>query len=154
MEEGVFIIFRYFVNITGIYKIIEGFTVLGEFRSFCPARRLGCRWFGEVCVGLDKCFVVLKGGCELVVEVLLAGLGLLQCFAEPLVLLSERDSHEVDGFVAGVFEVAVRDVYVAVAAREFAVGDDLMFPLSVWALYGGEVLGWNLFVEGSCEMPE
>ena len=60
---------------------------------------------------------------ELVVEVLFAGLGLFQCFAEPLVLLSERDSHEVDGFVSGVFEVAVRDVYVAVAAREFAVGE-------------------------------
>ena len=44
-EECVFIIFRYFVNITGIYKVIEGFTVLGEFMSFCPARRLGCRWF-------------------------------------------------------------------------------------------------------------
>ena len=55
-------------------------------------------------------------------------------FAEPLVLLPECDSHEVYGFVAGVFEVAVGDVYVAVAAREFAVGDDLMFPLSVWVL--------------------
>ena len=28
------------------------------------------------------------------------------------------------------------------------MGDDLMFPLSVWVLYGGEVLGLNLFVEG------
>ena len=65
-------------------------------------------------MGLDKCFVVLEGGFELVVEVLLAGLGLFQCFAEPLVLLSECDSHEVDGLVSGVFEIAVRDVYVAV----------------------------------------
>ena len=99
-------------------------------------------------MGLDKCFVVFKGGCELVVEVLLAGLSLFQCLAESLVLLPERDSHEVGGFVAGVFEIAVRDVYVAVEAREFAVGDDLMLPLSVWALCGGEVLGLNLFVEG------
>ena len=51
--------------------------------------------------------------------------------------MPERDSHEVDGLVSGVFEVAVGDVYVAVEAREFAVGDDLMLPLSVWALYGG-----------------
>ena len=99
-------------------------------------------------MGLDECFVVLEGGFELVVEVLLAGLGLFQCLAEPLVLLSECDSHEVDGFVSGVFEIAVRDVYVAVESREFAVGDDLMFPLSVWVLYGGEVLGLDLFVEG------
>ena len=99
-------------------------------------------------MGLDECFVVLKGGCELVIEVLFAGLGLFQCFVEPLVLLTERDSYEVDGFVAGVFEVAVGDVYVAVEAREFAVGDDLMFPFSVWVLYGGEVLGLDLFVEG------
>ena len=99
-------------------------------------------------MGLDKCFVVFKGGFELVVEVLLAGLGVFEFFAEPLVLLPERDSHEVDGFVAGVFEIAVGDVYVAVEAREFAVGDDLMLPLSVWALDGGEVLGLDLFVEG------
>ena len=99
-------------------------------------------------MGLDKCFVVLKGGFELVVEVLLAALGLFQRLAEPLVLLPERDSHEVDGLVSGVFEIAVGDVYVAVETREFAVGDDLMFPLSVWVLYGGEVLGLNLFVEG------
>ena len=63
--------------------------------------------FGEVGVGLDERFVVLECGFELVVEVLLAGLGLLQCLAEPLVLLPECDSHEVDGFVSGVFEVAV-----------------------------------------------
>ena len=87
-------------------------------------------------MGLNERFVVLECGFELVIEVLLAGLGLFQCLAEPLVLLPECDSHEVDGFVAGVFEVAVRDVYVAVKAREFAVGDDLMFPLSVWALCG------------------
>ena len=99
-------------------------------------------------MGLDERFVVLECGCELLVEVLLAALGFLQCFTEALVLLPERDSHEVDGFVAGVFEVAVGDVYVAVAAREFAVGDDLMLPLSVWALCGGEVLGLDLFVEG------
>ena len=99
-------------------------------------------------MGLDERFVVLKGGFELLVEVLLAALGLFQRFAEPLVLLPERDSHEVYGLVSGVFEVAVGDVYVAVAAREFAVGDDLMLPLSVWALCGGEVLGLNLFVEG------
>ncbi len=99
-------------------------------------------------MGLDERFVVLECGFELVVEVLLAGLGLFQCFAEPLVLLPERDSHEVYGLVSGVFEIPVRDVDVAVEAREFAVGDDLMFPLSVWALYGGEVLGLNLFVEG------
>ena len=68
----------------------------------------------RVGVGLDKCFVVFKGGFELVIEVLLAALGLFQCFAEPLVLLPERDSHEVDGLVSGVFEVAVGDVYVAV----------------------------------------
>ena len=37
--------FNLFVNITGIYKIIESFTVLDGFMSFCPARRLGCRWF-------------------------------------------------------------------------------------------------------------
>ena len=67
---------------------------------------------------------------------------------EPLVLLPECDSHEVGGFVSGVFEVAVGDVYVAIQAREFAVGDDLVFPLSVWALDGGEVLGLDLFVEG------
>ena len=99
-------------------------------------------------MGLDECFVVLEGGFELLVEVLFAGLGVFQCLAEPLVLLPECDSHEVDGFVSGVFEVAVWDVDVAVAAREFAVGDDLMFPLSVWALSGGEVLGLDLFVEG------
>ena len=99
-------------------------------------------------MGLDKCFVVFKDGFELLIEVLLAGLGLFQCLAEPLVLLPERDSHEVDGLVSGVFEIAVRDVYVAVEAREFAVGDDLMLPLSVWVLYGGEVLGLDLFVEG------
>ena len=99
-------------------------------------------------MGLDKRFVVLEGGFELVVEVLLAGLGLFQRLAEPLVLLPECDSHEVDGLVSGVFEIAVGDVYVAVAAREFAVGDDLMFPLSVWVLDGGEVLGLDLFVEG------
>ena len=99
-------------------------------------------------MGLDKRFVVLKGGFELVIEVLLAGLGLFQRFLEPLVLLPECDSHEVDGFVTGVFEIAVGDVDVAVEAREFAVGDDLMFPLSVWVLCGGEVLGLDLFVEG------
>ena len=99
-------------------------------------------------MGLDERFVVLECGFELLVEVLLAGLGVFQCFSESLVLLPERDSHEVDGFVAGVFKVAVGDVDVAVAAREFAVGDDLMLPLSVWALYGGEVLGLDLFVEG------
>ena len=99
-------------------------------------------------MGLDKCFVVFKGGFELVIEVLLAGLGLFQRLAEPLVLLPECDSHEVDGFVSGVFEIAVGNVDVAVAAREFAVGDDLMFPLSVWAFDGGEVLGLDLFVEG------
>ena len=99
-------------------------------------------------MGLDECFVVLEGGFELVVEVLLAGLGLFQCLAEPLVLLPERDSHEVDGFVSGVFEIAVGDVYVAVEAREFAVCDDLMLPLSVWVLYGGEVPRLDLFVEG------
>ena len=99
-------------------------------------------------MGLDKRFVVLECGFELVVEVLFAGLGLFQRFAEPLVFLPECDSHEVDGLVAGVFKVAVGDVYVAVAAREFAVGDDLMLPLSVWALCGSEVLGLNLFVEG------
>ena len=99
-------------------------------------------------MGLDKCFVIFKGGCKLIVEVLLAGLGVFQRFAESLVFLPERDSHEVDGFVSGVFEIPFRDVYVAVEAREFAVGDDLMFPLSVWALYGGEVLGLDLFVEG------
>ena len=99
-------------------------------------------------MGLDERFVVLKDGFELVVEVLLAGLGLFQCLVEPLVLLPERDSHEVDGLVSGVFEIPIRDVYVAVAAREFAVGDDLMLPLSVWALCGGEVLGLDLFVEG------
>ena len=92
--------------------------------------------------------MVLECGFELVIEVLLAGLGLLQRFLEPLVLLPECDSHEVDGFVAGVFEVAVGDVDVAVVAREFAVGDDLMLPLSVWALDGGKVLGLDLFVEG------
>ncbi len=92
--------------------------------------------------------MVFKGGFELVIEVLLAFLDLFEFLAEPLVLLPECDSHEVDGFVAGVFEIAVRDVYVAVEAREFAVGDDLMFPLSVWALCGGEVLGLDLFVEG------
>ena len=99
-------------------------------------------------MGLDERFVVLECGFELVIEVLFASLGLFQCFAEPLVFLPECDSHEVDGFVAGVFEVAVGDVYVAVETREFAVGDDLVFPLSVWALYGGEVLGLDLFVEG------
>ena len=99
-------------------------------------------------MGLDKCFVVLECGFELVVEVLLAGLGLFQCLAEPLVLLPECDSHEVNGLVAGVFEVAVGDVYVAIQAREFAVGDDLMLPLPVWVLDGGEVPGLNLFVEG------
>ena len=99
-------------------------------------------------MGLDERFVVLECGSELVIEVLLAGLGLFQCLAEPLVLLPERDSHEVDGFVAGVFEVAVGDVDVAVETREFAVGDDLMLPLSVWVLCGGEVLGLDLFVEG------
>ena len=99
-------------------------------------------------MGLDERFVVFKDGFELVIEVLLAGLGVFQCLAEPLVLLPERDSHEVDGLVSGVFEVAVGDVYVAVEAREFAVCDDLMLPLPVWVLYGGEVLGLNLFVEG------
>ena len=99
-------------------------------------------------MGLDERFVVFKGGFELVVEVLFAGLSLFQCLAESLVLLPECDSHEVDGLVSGVFEVAVGDVYVAVEAREFAVGDDLMLPLSVWALCGGEVLGLDLFVEG------
>ena len=65
-------------------------------------------------MGLDECFVVFKGGFELVIEVLLAGLGVFELFTEPLVLLPERDSHEVDGLVSGVFEIAVRDVYVAV----------------------------------------
>ena len=45
--------FNLFVNITGIYKIIESFTIarletspaFEEFMSFCRARRLGCRWF-------------------------------------------------------------------------------------------------------------
>ena len=45
--------FNLFVNITGIYKIIESFTIarletspaFEGFMSFCPARRLGCRWF-------------------------------------------------------------------------------------------------------------
>ena len=99
-------------------------------------------------MGLDEQFVVLKCGFELVVEVLLAGLGLLQCLVEPLVLLPECDSHEVNGFVSGVFEIPFRDVYVAVEAREFAVCDDLMFPLPVWVLDGGEVLGLDLFVDG------
>ena len=92
--------------------------------------------------------MVFKGGFQLVIEVLLASLGLFQCFAEPLVLLPECDSHEVDGLVSGVFEIAVGDVDVAVETREFAVGDDLMLPLSVWALCGGEVFGLDLFVEG------
>ena len=73
-------------------------------------------------MGLDERFVVLEGGCELVVEVLLAGLGVFQCLAEPLVLVPERDSHEVDGFVAGVFEIAVGDVYVAIAGARVRCG--------------------------------
>ena len=99
-------------------------------------------------MGLDKRFVVLECGSELVIEVLLASLGVFEFLTEPLVLLPERDSHEVDGLVSGVFEVAVGDVYVAIEAREFTVGDDLMLPLSVWVLYGGEVIGLDLFVEG------
>ena len=99
-------------------------------------------------MGLDERFVVFKDDFQLLIEVLFASLGLFQCLAEPLVLLPECDSHEVDGFIPGVFEIAVGDVYVAVEAREFAVGDDLMFPFSVWALCCGEVLGLDLFVEG------
>ena len=97
---------------------------------------------------LDERFVVLECGFELVVEVLLALLGLLECLAEPLVLLAEGDSDEVDRLITRVFKVAVGDVDVAVKAREFAEGDDLVFPLLVCALDGGEVVGLDLFVEG------
>ena len=72
--------------------------------------------FCERGVGFDERFVVLEYGCELVVEVLLAFLGIFEFPAEPFVLLAEGDSDEVDGFIASVFEIAFRDVDVAVYA--------------------------------------
>ena len=53
LQGNVVIICGLFVNITGIYKVIESFTIarletspaFEVFMSFCPARRLGCRWF-------------------------------------------------------------------------------------------------------------
>ena len=99
-------------------------------------------------VGVNDAFLGLECGCELGVEVLFAFLGLFECFAEPLVLLPEGDSDEVDGFISGVFEVAVGDVDVAVETCEFGECDDLVFPLVVWAVYGSEVSGLDLFIEG------
>ena len=92
--------------------------------------------------------MVLECGGELGVKVLLAFLGFFQCPAEPLVLLPERNSDEVDGLITGVFQVALRDVNVAVETREFADGNDLVLPLLVWTLYGIEVVGLDLFVNG------
>ena len=55
-------------------------------------------------------FCGFQGRCiELVVQVLFAGMGLFRmqtCGASGF-LAFKRNSHEVDGFVAGVFEVAV-----------------------------------------------
>lgn len=72
--------------------------------------------FREGGVGFDEGFVVFKYGCELGVEVLLAFFGIFEFPAEPFVLLAKGDSDEVDGFVAGVFQVALWDVDVAVHA--------------------------------------
>ena len=97
-----------------------------------------------------RVFLVLE--CGLVswsVEVLLAFLeSLLIRFTESLVLLPEGDSDEVDGLIPGVFEVAVRDVYVAVETRELAEGHDLVLALVVRVVDSGEVVGLDLFVEG------
>ena len=95
--------------------------------------------FGEIGVGIHQGFLDLKRDTDVVLESLLAFLDLFEGVAEPLVLLTERDSDEVDGFVAGVFEIAFWDVDVAVAAREFAEGDDLVPPFFVCALDGVEV---------------
>ena len=53
LQGDVVILCGLFVNITGIYKVIENFTIarletspaFEEFMSFCRARRLDYRWF-------------------------------------------------------------------------------------------------------------
>ena len=88
--------------------------------------------------------MVLERYLESVSEMLLASLGVFKFFTELLVLMSERASDEVDGSIAGVFEVSVRDVDVAVEAREFAVCDHLIFPLQIRVLYGSQIPRSNL----------
>lgn len=102
--------------------------------------------FREICVYLDECFVVLDRYLESICEILLASLGVFEFLTELLVLMSERASDEVDGSIASVFKVSVRDVDIAVETREFAVCDHLIFPLRIRVLYGGQIPRSNLFV--------
>ena len=95
---------------------------------------------------LDECFVVSECYLESVGEILLASLGIFEFLTELRVLMSERASDEVNGSIAGVFEVSVRDVDVAVEAREFAVCDHLMFRLQIRVLYCSQVPRSDLFV--------
>ena len=95
---------------------------------------------------LDECVVVLERYLESIREILLASLGILEFLTELLVLMSEGTPDEVDGSIAGVFEIPIWDVDVAVEAREFTVGDDLMFALRIGVLYGGQIPRSNLFV--------
>ena len=90
--------------------------------------------------------MVLERYLESVREMLLASLGVFKFFTELLVLMSERAPDEVDGSIAGVFEVSVRDVDVAVEARAFAVCDPLIFRLRIRVLYSRQMPRSNLFV--------
>ena len=96
---------------------------------------------------LNECFVALQEGRELFVEGSLAFLGFFQSLAEFLIFLPEGDSHSIYGLIAGVFEIPIRDVHVAVEPREFADGDDFMLPFLVWVICCGEIPSLNLFVD-------
>ena len=83
---------------------------------------------------LNQCFVVLECGGKLLIEDLLTFLDIFQCLAESLVLLSEGDPDNINRPVAGVFEIALWNIDVAVKARELADGDDFVLPFFVCGL--------------------
>ena len=77
-----------------------------------------------------------------------AFLGVFQYPTESLVLLAEGDPDKVNGLPTRVFQVAFRDIDIAVEAREFADSEDLVLPFLFWVLDGREVLRLDLFIEG------